>query len=134
MDFAELERLAAHETPMPEGISLSAQAAYLALRALYREYHRGGVGKEQAAAEKRLIRKEYAQRRENEEHLKEVIHRWQEDIRASEAIRAEINLAEDKTPAELFLMAVECISRMTGDRAFLKNGEKVQERQMRLEK
>ena len=132
VSFEELERLAAAGGRMPEGLTTNAQAAYLALRSLYGEFRRGTVDKEQASREKRLIRREFARRKDADEYIKGVIHTWQDNIHKSEMLRAGINRAEDKSPAELFLMAVECISLMTGDEAFRKNAEKVRQIQLKL--
>lgn len=132
VSFEELERLAAAGKHLPEGMTTNAQAAYLAMRSLYGEFRRGTVDKEQASAEKKIIRKEFESRQQTDDYIKGVISTWQDNIRKSEMVRIQINQARDKIPSELFLMAVECISLMTGDKAFLKNAEKVKDIQLKL--
>jgi hypothetical protein len=49
------ERAAFLREPMPAGLCLSEQKAFLALRFLYAEFDRGVISKEQAALEKRKL-------------------------------------------------------------------------------
>lgn len=54
MEFP-FERAAMHGEPMPEELRLHEQAAYQAMRHLYAVYQQGGISREAAAREKRLI-------------------------------------------------------------------------------
>ena len=49
------ERAAFLREPMPDGLCMSEQKAFLALRFLYAEFDRGVIDKEQAALEKRKL-------------------------------------------------------------------------------
>jgi hypothetical protein len=49
------ERAAYLRQPIPDGLCLSEQKAFLALRFLYAEFDRGVISKEQAALEKRKL-------------------------------------------------------------------------------
>ena len=49
------ERAAFLREPMPDGLCLSEQKAFLALRFLYAEFDRGVISKEQAALEKQKV-------------------------------------------------------------------------------
>ena len=49
------ERAAYLREPMPDGLCLSEQKAFLALRFLYAEFDRGVISKEQAALEKQKV-------------------------------------------------------------------------------
>jgi hypothetical protein len=49
------ERAAYLRQPMPDGLCLSEQKAFLALRFLYAEFDRGVISKEQAALEKQML-------------------------------------------------------------------------------
>lgn len=49
------ERAAYLRQPMPDGLCLSEQKAFLALRFLYAEFDRGVISKEQAALEKQKV-------------------------------------------------------------------------------
>jgi hypothetical protein len=52
------EQAAINDEEMPIGLHLSEQKAFFCLRALYREYKNGTVGKEQAIREKQKIIKQ----------------------------------------------------------------------------
>lgn len=51
---------------MPDGLSLPDQMAYAALRSIYRDFHEKRLDREQAAREKRLIRREWEKAKEAE--------------------------------------------------------------------
>ena len=55
MDEIDFERAAYLREPMPDGLCLAEQKAFLALRFLYAEFDRGVISKEQAAVEKKKL-------------------------------------------------------------------------------
>lgn len=55
------ERSAMNGEEMPDGLPLSDQMAYTALRNIYRAYHDKAISRDMAAAEKRRLRREYEQ-------------------------------------------------------------------------
>ena len=55
MSVVSFERAAYLRQPMPDGLCLSEQKAFLALRFLYAEFDRGVISKEQAALEKQML-------------------------------------------------------------------------------
>lgn len=59
----EYERDAINGKPMPKGLSGYDQGVYLALRALYANYHAKVVTREEAMREKRLILREFGEAR-----------------------------------------------------------------------
>lgn len=61
MDFPTLERMAAHLEPLPKGLDTVEQAAFLSLRALYREFRAGAIDRDTAKAEKHAIHGAYEQ-------------------------------------------------------------------------
>lgn len=61
MTLKELEKAAATNTPMPEGLNAAEQLAFLSLRILYVQYALERIDLEQAKWEKVRIVKEYEQ-------------------------------------------------------------------------
>lgn len=59
MKQEQLERLAAKNAPIPDGLDVPQQYLFLSLRSLYALYHTGGIGKEQAKREKTCILEQY---------------------------------------------------------------------------
>ena len=55
MSEVNFERAAYLREPMPDGLCMSEQKAFLALRFLYAEFDRGVISKEQAALEKQKV-------------------------------------------------------------------------------
>lgn len=60
------EREASRGAEMPDGLCLPDQMAYAALRSIYRDFHEKHMDREQAAREKRLIRREWEKAKEGE--------------------------------------------------------------------
>lgn len=60
------EQGASRGAEMPDGLSLPDQMAYAALRSIYRDFHEKRLDREQAAREKRLIRREWEKAKEAE--------------------------------------------------------------------
>ena len=59
MNQEELERFAAKNAPMPDGLDVPEQYLFLALRGLYLAYRAGGMGKAQAKQEKTKVMETY---------------------------------------------------------------------------
>lgn len=59
MTTEELERLAASNNEMPDGLALPEQLLYLTLRTLYQNFHSGALNKERAKREKSRINVAY---------------------------------------------------------------------------
>ena len=53
------EREAMQGNELPEGLDLPSQMAYISLRGIYAQYHAKMISRDQAAAEKGKIRREY---------------------------------------------------------------------------
>lgn len=59
MDHKELERQAAKNAPLPDGLAMPEQYLFMALRSLYQTYRLGGLEKVQAKQEKTKIMETY---------------------------------------------------------------------------
>lgn len=59
MNQEQLERLAAKNAPLPDGLDVPQQYMFLSLRSLYALYHASGIDKEQAKQEKTRILDQY---------------------------------------------------------------------------
>lgn len=126
MTFEEIAQLVATAEPQPESMSITEVLCYQSLSILFERFILGSLDKEQAAVEKQRIRTAFSTRQGFDEMHREMFQTYQENILKSSALRVAINKAKDKTAAELFPLAVECISAMTGDTVFLKNINTVQ--------
>lgn len=116
MDFDEITRLVVNNRDLPEKSTLTDRYAYHTLQALMFRFRKGNISKEYAAKEKQeLIRKYEKQKREDEWREKQM-SRQLGNIRLSEQLRIQLNLAsrEGQMSKQLWLDAVERIGRMCG--------------------
>lgn len=126
MLFEEISQLAATAEPQPDGMSITEILCYQSLSLLFERFMLGSLDQEQVEMEKQRIETAFSTRQGFDEMYRDMFHVYQDNTFKSSALRVAINKAKDKTAAELFSMAVECISAMTGDTVFLKNIGKVQ--------
>lgn len=81
---------------MPEGLGLADMMAYTALRSIYRDFQEKRLDREQAAREKRLLRREWEKAREAEAFDRKLTDYHVRLIRAAE--RAVCACRKDPTP------------------------------------
>lgn len=91
---------------MPEGLPLCDQAAYQAMRYLYALYCRGGIPREDAAAEKGRIRGEYEIRKKQFQAVREGQTERAQFWKAIEAAANRFGRERTLENAEAFLEAV----------------------------
>ena len=70
------ERSAYLRQPMPDGLCLSEQKAFLALRFLYAEFDRGVISKEQAALEKQKLLARMNHELKIDKQNEKIAHLW----------------------------------------------------------
>ena len=70
------ERAAYLRQPMPDGLCLSEQKAFLALRFLYAEFDRGVISKEQAALEKQKLLARMNHELKIDKQNEKIAHLW----------------------------------------------------------
>lgn len=79
------ERAAYLRQPMPDGLCLSEQKTFLALRFLYAEFDRGVISKEQAALEKQKLLARMNHELKIDKQNEKIAHLWKRiEIPASE--------------------------------------------------
>lgn len=100
------ERDAMRGDSMPEGLPLYDQAAYQAMRYLYALYRRGGIPREDAAAEKGRIRGEYEIRKKQFQAVREGQTERAQFWKAIEAAANRFGRERTLENAEAFLEAV----------------------------
>lgn len=95
------------------------------VRELYQGYKNNQITLEDCKKIKAEIVKEYSKIIEDITFCSKVYIEYQENIKKSEILRAEINKSSDLQ--EMLLKSLECISLMTGDETFYKiNARKVE--------
>ena len=70
------ERAAYLREPMPDGLCLAEQKAFLALRFLYAEFDRGVISKEQAAVEKKKLIRQLEHEIKTDEMNAQIAQLW----------------------------------------------------------
>ncbi len=123
MELQELEIKAANLEPLPGRSELDwyEQNLFLSLRNIYSLYHSGVLSKEKASAEKKVILASYHKQREIASMIAANASRFAENNEKSEWIKAAIHKA--KTKEEKGKLAMECLYRLTGDKAILYEAE-----------
>ncbi len=81
---------------VPEGLSLADRMAYSALRSVYYDFHEKRIDREQAAKEKRLLRREWEKAKEAEAFERKLAEYHVRLIRAAE--RAVCACRKEPTP------------------------------------
>lgn len=119
MTLKEIEQVAIKQLGMPHGLTPPEKFIFLALRNIYAYYQSGKMSKEEAGLEKRRALQDY----EDLQKKYSFVMAQAEMIKRSEMLRAQINKATSKD--DMLATAIECISLMTGDKAFVKNIEGV---------
>ena len=96
------ERAAMRNEPMPDGLKLSEQKCFLALRLLYQHFKAGYISREQASLEKVKIIHQFESEASDDEYVEKTKRLWQRIESAGNTY------AKNKTPenAEQFYRVV----------------------------
>lgn len=81
---------------MPDGLSLSEQAAFQAVSCLYSRYYLGKIEKDAASREKKLIKRALKDSQKVEAHAKSLMEHYIEVTRKTEIYRAAYRKAESQ--------------------------------------
>lgn len=114
MTLEELDKIASSNMAIEKSMPLADYGYCLKMRELYTDYHKGLVNLESCQKRKKEIVGEY----EKTSSCLETYKKYQENIKKSEILRAEINKSSDLQ--EMLLKSLECISLMTSDETFYK--------------
>ena len=117
MTFEEMEPLPVHNAPLPREINQEEICCFLSLRALYNNYRKGCIQKNEAQKEKRVIKTRYQESAAEHERMFAMFCRQQDNIRNAEQHIRELckRAKEGCRSGELFQIALRCISCMTGE-------------------
>ena len=114
--WAALERQAYDGTVELAPLSPAAYKYFSELAALYRAFRFEGMAREEAERRKQHLRREYGEQVSSLHYVREACTAYQEAIKRSEMLRAEIEKAQDiRTIAD---KACEAIALMTGELSF----------------
>lgn len=114
MKLEELDEIAKSNIAIEKSMPLADYGYCLKMRELYADYRKGLINLESCKKRKEEIVGEYKKC----SSCLEVYSEYQENIKKSEMLRAEINKSNDLK--EMLSKALECISLMTGDETFYK--------------
>lgn len=117
MTFEEIERAARRDEGLPDGTSTIDQATYYAMQKLYDLYWQKRIDVETASKRKRQIRSTYEREVKLRRNYVELTTLYQERLKKSELLRAEIGRGtlSGRNEQELLTLALRCIGEMTGD-------------------
>ena len=117
MTFEEIERAARRDEGLPDRTSTIDQATYYAMQKLYDLYWQKRIDVETASKRKRQIRSTYEREVKLRRNYVELTTLYQERLRKSELLRAEIGrgILSGRNEQELLTLALRCIGKMTGD-------------------
>ena len=99
MEFS-FERAAMRGDPLPHGMDLADQTAFIALRNLYSQHYSGKINREDAAAEKREVVRAWEDAKRGSESAKRtadffrVVEKYMNHYRKERTIEAADNLAD----------------------------------------
>lgn len=116
MRTADIELAAAKNRPLPKYVSAPEMCLYLSLRAIYSNWRRGDITKEQGTAEKNKAVAECERFDEEYQHWCEVHKSYQDSIRKADVLMSEIEKSSDT--AEIAVKACEIVGILTGDNSF----------------
>lgn len=120
MKLEELDKIAISNMAIEKTMPLMDYAYCMKMRELYADYRKGLITLDSCKKRKKEIVEEY----QKCSSCLEVYKKYQENIKKSEILRAEINKSSDLQ--EMLLKSLECISLMTDDEVFYKlNSKKV---------
>ena len=130
MTFAQIERGLLNDSLNFDKLGLKEKMTYLCLRSLYNDYAKQNVSVEHAGKEKLAIKNSYEQACKTEDFHVKLNKSLQNNLNKGIDLICEINKATANGTGEheLLLMALECISCMTGERTFYETNKELLER------
>ena len=122
LDLKKLDIIANSDEPID--MNLLDYGYCVKVRELYQNYKNNQMNIEDCKKAKAEITREYEKIVDDKISSSKIYSEYQESIKKSEILRAEINKSSDIV--EMLLKSLECISLMTGDETFYKmNSKKV---------
>ena len=118
----EIELSAAKDRPLPKYMSAPEMCFYTTLRALYSNYRKGYITRENAKAEKQMILAECRKYESGYLNWRKVYKAYQENIRKAGTLMSEIEKSEDII--QIADKACQVIGLMTGDEHFAERQRK----------
>lgn len=116
MRTADIELAAAKNRPLPKYVSAPEMCLYLSLKAIYSNWRRGGITKEQGTAEKNKAVAECERFDEEYQHWCDTHKAYQDSIRKADVLMSEIE--KSSNTAEIAVKASEIVGILTGDENF----------------
>ena len=117
MRTADIELAAAKNRPLPKYVSAPEMCLYLSLKAIYSNWRRGGITKEQGTAEKNKAVAECERFDEEYQHWCDTHKAYQDSIRKADVLMSEIE--KSSNTAEIAVKACESVGILTGDENFV---------------
>ena len=116
MRTADIELAAAKNRPLPKYVSAPEMCLYLSLRAIYSNWRRGDITKEQGTAEKNKAVAKCERFDEEYQHWCDTHKAYQNSIRKADVLMSEIEKSHDT--AKIAVKACEIVGILTGDDSF----------------
>ena len=118
-DFSaeDIERLAANNMLMPEGLSFPQQMFFVTMRGIYKDLKSGMITKDQAKKEKLSVLAEFTKQNTQRVVSEKIFIEWQSNIKQSEELRHKLRkgINAGESIDTMFYTACTCIAAMTGD-------------------
>lgn len=122
--LTELDKIANSNIAIDKTMPLMDYGYCMKMRELYNDYKSGSITLDSCKRRKQEFIKEYTKLLEDIISSSKVYLKYQENIKKSEILRAEINKSSDLQ--EMLLKSLEIVSLLTGDETFYKiNSKKV---------
>lgn len=116
MRTREIEISAAKNISPPKYMTMPEMCFFITLRALYGDYKKGGIPKNDAKAEKQQIIGKCSEFEAAYEQWRSVYKAYQDNIRKAGTLMNDIE--KSNTAEDIALLACEVIGIMTGDESF----------------
>lgn len=118
LDLKSLDIIANSDEPIDKHMHIVDYGYCTKVRELYQSYKANQMSLEDCKKLKIKISKEYEDIVENLTYCSKIYLKYQENIKKSEILRAEINKSSDLQ--EMLLKSLEIVSLLTGDETFYK--------------
>lgn len=117
MTFQEIEMMASQGEPIAKTRPYPDQACYMSLRALYNEYRRRAISREDASKEKQNIKAWYQAAQAEHTRYTAAYAQYQENIRCAGELLAKLTKASASNISvrDLLEISLDLISAMTGE-------------------
>ena len=120
MTFEEIEKIVFENGGVPEHLMLEEMYCFDMLDLLFQRYRQGTISKYEAGNRKNKIKIGFEQSKYNRDLYRDGHREYQENIRKAESLRSDIikGVKAEFGYDKLFVLAVECIGKMTDDKTF----------------